>query len=177
MSALLKELQRKTAEINDIKAKLVEELRPKFTEIFSGLFVKYPDLLGVRWTQYTPHFNDGDACEFGVHELCIKHKGVKGDCDEDDDDFGWTWDLPSDYAFDRKWLKEEYDSEKYVTRRKEESASFSSEDAYLEFIKDLKAVNAEVQGIPEDVMEDLFGDHVQVTVTREGMEVEGYDHD
>ncbi len=31
---------------------------------FAPLFVKYPDIKGLRWRAYTPYFNDGDACEF-----------------------------------------------------------------------------------------------------------------
>lgn len=30
-----------------------------------------PDILRVEWVQYTPYFNDGDECHFGVHEVNI----------------------------------------------------------------------------------------------------------
>lgn len=30
-----------------------------------------PDVKGVHWTQYTPYFNDGEACEFSVHDFCF----------------------------------------------------------------------------------------------------------
>ena len=26
---------------------------------------------GIVWTQYTPYFNDGDPCEFSVHEINV----------------------------------------------------------------------------------------------------------
>lgn len=30
-----------------------------------------PEVTGVHWTQYTPYFNDGEACEFGVNDYCF----------------------------------------------------------------------------------------------------------
>ena len=35
--------------------------------LFKAFFAQYPAVTAVGWTQYTPHFNDGDACEFGLH--------------------------------------------------------------------------------------------------------------
>jgi len=35
---------------------------------FKPFFEKYPEAKSVVWVQYTPHFNDGDTCEFGVRE-------------------------------------------------------------------------------------------------------------
>lgn len=46
----------------------------------------HPSVKAIGWTQYTPHFNDGDPCTFGVHGL---HASAS---DERDDDFygeGW----------------------------------------------------------------------------------------
>ncbi len=34
---------------------------------FEAFFAAHPTVLGVRWRQYTPFFNDGDECVFGVH--------------------------------------------------------------------------------------------------------------
>jgi len=47
---------------------------------FNSVFVKHPILESVRWTQYTPYFNDGDVCEFGVYDIIVKITGV-GYCD------------------------------------------------------------------------------------------------
>lgn len=37
-------------------------------EFFMAFFEANPTVKAVKWTQYTPHFNDGDACTFSVHE-------------------------------------------------------------------------------------------------------------
>lgn len=34
---------------------------------FKEWFEKNPTVHGVMWTQYTPYFNDGEPCEFGLH--------------------------------------------------------------------------------------------------------------
>lgn len=44
----------------------------------------------------------------------------------------------------------------------------------------LKAMAADfevLEGIPEDVLEYVFGDHVTITATRDGFKVREYDHD
>lgn len=38
-----------------------------FSEGCQELFAAHPELTSFAWKQYTPHFNDGDACEFGAH--------------------------------------------------------------------------------------------------------------
>lgn len=54
------------------KKKQYEELLKKegeqaFRQFLKDWFHKNPDVYGVKWAQYTPFFNDGDPCEFGLH--------------------------------------------------------------------------------------------------------------
>ena len=35
-------------------------------EAFAPVFEKYPEADSFAWKQYTPSFNDGDPCEFGI---------------------------------------------------------------------------------------------------------------
>lgn len=176
MSALLKELQAKTKEINDIKANLVKELQPKFKDIFMPLFDKYDHIQGFRWQQYTPYFNDGEECLFRVGDIGVQSTRLDGDYEADDEDQPkWTdgtpseWIFTSDKATTDKW---------YMDRQAEILALWGdTRESYLAFLADLAELNKAVAGIPEDVMQDLFGNHVQITVTREGIEVGEYDHD
>jgi hypothetical protein len=57
-------------------------------EHFAGLFAAHPDVAGIRWTQYTPHFNDGEPCTFRVNEADVLLVG--GDPDREDDPKGWS---------------------------------------------------------------------------------------
>lgn len=35
---------------------------------FCDFFAKHPSVSSIQWTQYTPYFNDGDACVFSANE-------------------------------------------------------------------------------------------------------------
>lgn len=66
-----------------------------FQEEFLNPFLAEPRLLGVCWEQYTPYFNDGDTCEFGVYGKGIKLLGAEDHNPEDtyglpDSPTGWV---------------------------------------------------------------------------------------
>lgn len=100
-----------------------------------AIFEEYPKLTGFRWTQYTPYFNDGEACEFSVNtDPCIRTEA------------------------DEEFL-DEYDNE-------DESLKPAFE-----------AVSKLLGSVGEEDMQFVFGDHCEVTATRDGFEVEEYSHD
>lgn len=45
------------------------EFRKHFASLMSGVFTDHPDIFAIVWAQYTPHFNDGDVCEFSVCDI------------------------------------------------------------------------------------------------------------
>lgn len=117
---------------------LLKDAEVKAREImdagFKDIFGRYPDLKEISWTQYTPWFNDGDECVFGVNEPYIKFLS---------DDEG----------------RDEYDLEGEM-----QGEAYEEVSTFLSTFKD------------ED-MQRVFGDHVTVVVTRDGIETDGYDHD
>lgn len=115
------------------------------TDEMTAIFNKHPELIAVRWTQYTPYFNDGDACEFSVHEPQFKFT-VAG-CED---------------------IGEEDDFEEVYTYKGCTTPQVKQDIA--------KAVQAIINGVDEADMETLFGDHVEVTATREGFQVDSYSH-
>lgn len=61
-----------TSTVRQIRAEIKkkrEELKKAVQDAFTGgiktYFDEFPDLKAVSWTQYTPHFNDGEPCTFG----------------------------------------------------------------------------------------------------------------
>lgn len=56
-------------------------------------FADNPDVEAVRWEQYTPYFNDGDACVFGVGDPRVRLKGTEADQDDEDDAFVDLWSV------------------------------------------------------------------------------------
>lgn len=172
MSDLLKSLKEKTAEINKIRTDLVKELQPKFGEIFLPILTKYPQLQAITWTQYTPHFNDGEPCEFNVGDLYFCVAGIH---DVEDNHYEWEeckvndyYFDPSDSSYEKDWVREK--REKYLV-------AFGDLEKVNEFRKDWDDVRTAFNDIPQDVMRDLFNDHAQVTVNRAGLTAEEYDHD
>lgn len=120
---------------------------------FKTIFEKVPDLEAIRWNQYTPYFNDGDSCEFGVCEPEFKLKNAEGDSDDFDSLWGLTHSLRSaDGKYDDK---------------AEHPLS-----TILESVTALICCPA-----MEEPLKNIFGDHKEVTVTRTGTEIEDYEHE
>jgi len=64
----LEELKKKHSEL---KKEIKKESASLFKEACQDIFKKYPNLTRFAWTQYTPYFNDGDECVFGVNNYDI----------------------------------------------------------------------------------------------------------
>lgn len=140
----LEAIKTKMQELNDaVKAFGKEELAKEFRAIFDA----HPTLEAIRWHQYTPHFNDGDACVFSMGDMCFK---LTTDKEEDDEDNDWEKGYgPYRYGDGLS------DTEKAI---KEALSAFQGEAV-------------------ERVMLATFDDHKLITATRAGFEVEDYDHD
>ncbi len=117
------------------------------------LFKKYKDLQQIKWQQYAPHFNDGDACTFSVHDPYFGFNSeesaleLSSYVDEEDED-------ESLY----------FVQSMYSAKNKEKAA-------------DLEAFSGAMNSI-EDALEIAFGDGFEVKLNRDGtVEVEEYDHD
>lgn len=61
-----------TKKFEDLRKEVAKLGKAAFVEEFQPLFKKYPQVLAVQWNQYTPSWNDGDACTFGVNTARIK---------------------------------------------------------------------------------------------------------
>lgn len=70
------------AEIKRLQDELAAKMQTDGPELFKQevdkLFKLIPDLESIKWTQFTPYFNDGEACEFGVNEPEFKVKNTLG---------------------------------------------------------------------------------------------------
>jgi hypothetical protein len=86
-----------TEAIAEAKRKVEEKAKEAVGALFKGFFEKNPKIVAIAWTQYTPYFNDGDPCEFSVHDFEAANRMPEGEVDEDDDDLGYeflsSWSL------------------------------------------------------------------------------------
>lgn len=70
MNQTFKTFKDKLSKLKDDYYALVSaEGKAQIREHIERLFVEVPELQGVRWTQYTPHFADGDPCIFGFGHM------------------------------------------------------------------------------------------------------------
>jgi hypothetical protein len=140
-----------------VKKEFQKEATKLLKEEFKNFFNEVPEVKLIKWTQYTPYFNDGDACIFGVNEPTFSNADDAslvnpwGEYEGDEDDAGnvfcfqGTYDLP-----------------------KELKGKKAQINAMARLICD---------GAMEDVMLAAFGDHAVVTVTATGIETEEYEDD
>lgn len=127
------------------------------------IFDKFPEIKAIRWTQYTPYFNDGDACTFSVNEVELTFtENCDADADEDDEREDWkdSWSLKS--------AVEPYKG----------TSTLSPEDKklYEAVLEEINTLSSNLSAIT-DAMEIAFGDHVQVTATPKGLTIDEYEHD
>lgn len=139
---IVEKIKLAVAEFDAKRKELLEQLKADFPALLAPLFEKYPGVKNVRWTQYTPYFNDGDSCEFSSN---ASWADLNNDADEDDDDD---------------------DSETVKSQAAE--IPDKAEDEFHEVLG----------SIDDSFYRDLFGDHVEVIVKRDGtITVEEYSHD
>jgi len=129
-----------------------------------------PGVEAVRWTQYTPYFNDGDACVFHTGEVYVKVKGLYDEKDlEDEDEY---------YEDESNVWRGNYQLYEYATE-----GDWRSEHVYNINGVDTSEVAAALDAFAnnlehyEIVVLKHFGDPAKVTATKLGFDVEFYEHD
>lgn len=125
------------------------------------------NLVGIRWTQYTPYFNDGDACEFSVRNPTFLFKGITSKYDPDDEE-GY-YDL-----YDIGGFKHDYNMEEGTWTWRLDDDATDEQRAIAEIALPITELFSKV---PESLFLHLYGDHSQVTITADKVEREDYEHD
>ena len=73
--------------------KIQEIGKAAFKAEINHLFATVPGLIRLGWTQYTPYFNDGDACIFSVNGVMWLDQALWNEFDNDpnflDDIYDW----------------------------------------------------------------------------------------
>ena len=190
--------------IRDLRAQMTVQSKEILEQVVADLFDTCPEVHQIHWTQYTPYFNDGEECMFGVNEICWL---LKSDLDDWDDDFYDGSSIVTaenvksaekDLEEVRKYLQdpEKWRVEKYGAHAQSYHRPYpDTENKALRMLEKARTkyeqfkdrgdvisqqVNQTVQfiaGIDDDIMKQLFGDHVSIKITREGMEIDEYEHD
>lgn len=169
MNALQTAFDKLLTDQAELQRKFQEQAQSLFKDITKEFFVKNPGITGVVWTQYTPYFNDGDTCVFGVGDVTFTN-------------------APVDELGDVRWG--EYEGETEGVWATENVAFILENDrTYHKELRELilasGGVDAEScklfnQAIGskemEGVMLAMFGDHAKIIATRDGFNVEECNH-
>lgn len=100
----------------------------------------------VEWMQYTPYFNDGEACEFGVHEPYVCKTSTEEEEDKYVEDRDGVVCITSGYGESgERWTQKLVDG---LTK----TAHKALQKAWGE--------------LPEDMLEAVFGDHAKVVIRK-----------
>jgi hypothetical protein len=137
-------------QIEETISKAKKEAEVAFLAELKDIFVRHPELKVIKWPQYVPGFNDGDACEFSLGEIVVSNEIDISNCGEWDEDeagdepenliaFTLGYDEPTEYA-------------------------------------DLKPLGKFMNShTGQDILEFIFGINIEVIVTATGVETEEYD--
>lgn len=154
-----------------LKTKFQTEAQAIFKEIMKEFFDKNPGITALKWSQYTPYFNDGDACVFRVNEVYhtnasvdeLENVTVWGEYEGEDESVWVTGNIAYVLNSGSKYYKEE--------AAKILAAGGVDENS-------CKLIDKMIQSSEmEDIMREMFGDHVAVTATREGFDVNEHAHE
>jgi len=153
MTSRLAELQKMK---DDYKARVKSEGEAIVKEAFAEFFKAHPEIEAIRWRQYTPYFNDGDACAFNVHDGYIRVQGVPEDAGDYEDGFFAS----------------------YSVGRLAEAMGVAGQYGHDNPPPALAAFQEFWGSIADDdLFESVFGDHKMITATRDEFEVDDYSHD
>jgi hypothetical protein len=169
------------------------ESRSVLNESFIEFFTKNPEFKSVFWTQYTPHFMDGDECVFSVNDVYVKLVDDE-EAEEDEgsdipdpayrvrilehlrdaqaDDALFAKDPVAHNAKNNRWKSPNYT---YKLRTPYHEKQLAEHDARVEALGGVekarklyearKGMENTIAYINEEFMKMMFGDHVRVEVS------------
>lgn len=138
------------AEFEEQKKQFSVKMQGEFKKMVTEFFDACPDVKSIVWVQYTPYFNDGSPCVFGIGDVTFSNADPEnvspwGEL-EDEEEGLWA----ASYGY-----------KEYLAEPQAEYC-----DKFSRMVNQL-----------DGVMQEMFGDHVRINVTREGFDVEEYIHD
>lgn len=160
-----KEIQDKINEIEAARQRyrtLIRENGKSLIKVATeGVFETFPGLRSIQWAQYTPYFNDGDACTFSVHECRVQFTEE-------------YWSSLSEtekecfYEYGDGWEFDDYQLKQLAATGKGEELRKLSQA-----IRELDSIKNNL----EEMLEETFGNHVKVIVSRDGIKTKEHRHD
>lgn len=172
--------------VTDARRKYEKELktigRKVRKQVAEYLAAELPEGFAIQWEQFTPYFNDGDACEFSVNSPtvfaieCENHDDCAVPDGEEhcaDDCTNGVVEKRNEVEYDDPCMVEEADYTVSIYGKKDGVDKIDG----LE-LADLKRIVAAFKKLDEKFMLAAFGDHARVVVRSNGrFSVNEYEHD
>jgi len=132
-------------------------------EFAQALGKTLPEGFAVQWAQYTPYFNDGEACTFSVHEPAVfkvEHNGTTREFVNYKSEASL---YEACYGIDRYGGSDKYDPKAIDGLTRDHLKAFA--DAWA-------------AAHDEDMLERIWGDHARIVVKSDGTwTLNDHDHD
>lgn len=143
----LEKYKKMEVELEKLQENAAKELKEGIIQSIKTLMLNYPKIVAIKWKQYTPYFNDGDACVFTVGYVQYKTE----DMTDEDGDYGDGFDEWYDGKEQRKKLGDDLSTK-------------------------LNKLQKNLQD-NEKLLEVAFGNHVEIIITPKEVIVDEYEHD
>jgi hypothetical protein len=157
----LEALKEKKKEIAKLKAEAQQMASDAFDSFCKEIFEKHPKVESFGWSQYTPYFNDGDTCTFSANTDYISING--------------------EYVDDSKWINEKTVTDWGTWNRDlriyEGRVEVPNLDYDPELSKGADEITEFLRNFDNDFYITRFGDHAEITVSKDGVDVDEYEHD
>ena len=174
LHAEMLDLNNKIKTLQDQAAKTSQEV---FKASLAKFFAAVPEIKVIFWRQYTPYFNDGDACEFGVGEVNFYAEDRDEDKESGWDDFN-PFKRPSDYVYREAKAGGKYAAEYQAEIDKYDAiVAKTGVERVAQIQQAIGDVRAMFREISDEYFKMMFGDHVEITATKDGFQVDEFDHD
>lgn len=134
-------------------------------------------ILGFKWDQYTPYFNDGDTCVFSVHYPSFKIKGLEQHKGEDSyrDGQGWAsyYDITSSYNRVGETVDENdallnnvigFKGSSWAGKDRVEILYFGPDEAFFDLLVSIS--ESMESGKYDSILMKSFGDHCEVELVK-----------
>lgn len=170
MTSVLDNITRIADEIKARQEEIQDLSKKGFRDSIQQIFDEFEFLGAIKWTQWTPYFNDGDPCEFSVgtptlytikdaKSILKSEEDLEDDEDEDydEDDNGSEFQSKLDAFY--SWQK-------------------PGENADPRYVEAYESVHKLFSALDDSFFEKTFDNHVTVIIPREGDPiVEEYYHE
>lgn len=152
----------------------VEEIQPLLQAVLDD-----HGIAEFGWRQYTPYFNDGEPCVFGICDVWfLTPEDTENEEDRkhrEEDPYGWEEDH---HYSGKKGFAEHLTVWNHDTDRTPGSRQVPNpRHDHDRYQRCRELSNALTGGHFDTAMLAKFGDHATITITRETIRVEFYDHE